>query len=204
MIGMLSYPFDCFFISLFLTISSVVKNLNFYFEFDNIEAKLTTTPTDMKPSFAIFLRTILLLIGIGMLLIAVRFPLLEGRAKNLDLISVYADPFILYGYACLIPFFLGLYKVFQLLGYLGNNQAYSVPSIAALKTIRHCAIVLAFALLLAGMFIRLFHHKDDDPAGFLAICMLAILLAGVVAVVAARFQKKLQKGVGTNAKRSNQ
>jgi hypothetical protein len=38
-----------------------------------------------------------------------RLPLLEGRAKDLDLFSIYADPFIWYGYITAIPFFMALY-----------------------------------------------------------------------------------------------
>ena len=52
----------------------------------------------MKKSSTIFLQVVIVLIGIVALAIMTRFPLTEGRAVNLDLFSIYSDPFIIYGY----------------------------------------------------------------------------------------------------------
>ena len=62
----------------------------------------------MKKSSTIFLQGVVVLIGIVALAILIRFPSTEGRAKNLDLFRIYSDPFILYGYAASIPFFIAL------------------------------------------------------------------------------------------------
>jgi hypothetical protein len=46
----------------------------------------------------------------------------------------------------------------------------------------------------------IFHNKDDDPAGFLAMCMVTTFVSVVVATAAAVFEKKiLQKGVDINS-----
>lgn len=136
-----------------------------------------------------------MLIGIVALAILIRLPLIEGRATNLDLFSIYFDPFILYGYAASIAFFVALYKVFKLLGYIGQNKAFSSNSVKTLKGIKYCAFVLSILIALAGLYIRLFHDKEDDPAGFLTICIATTFVSTVVATAAAIFEKLLQNAI---------
>ncbi len=149
----------------------------------------------MKRISVTFLQAVLVLIGIVALAILIRFPLTEGRAANLDLFSIYADPFILYGYATSIAFFVALYKAFRLLGYIGQNKVFSSNSVKALKSIKYCAIVISVLIVAAGLYIRVFHNKEDDPAGFLAICIVTTFVAVVVATAAAIFEKILQNAI---------
>src|SRR6185503_19493867 len=95
----------------------------------------------MKKSSTIFLQIVIVLIGIVALAIMIRLPLTEGRAVNLDLFSIYSDPFIIYGYLASIPFFVALYQAFKLLGYIGQNKVFSLNSVKALRAIRYCAII---------------------------------------------------------------
>ena len=136
-----------------------------------------------------------MLIGMVALAILIRFPLTEGRATNLDLFSIYSDPFILYGYAASIAFFVGLYNAFKLLGYIGQNKVFSSNSVRALKNIKYCAVILSILIVLAGLYIKIFHDKDDDPAGFLAMCIVTTFASIVVATAAAIFEKILQNAV---------
>ncbi len=149
----------------------------------------------MKRVSTLFLQAVIVLIGIVALAILIRFPLTEGRAVNLDLFSIYADPFILYGYAASIVFFVGLYKAFRLMGYIGQNKVFSSSAVAALKSIKYCAIVLSILIVIAGLYIKIAHHKDDDPAGFLAICIVTTFASIVVATGAAIFEKILQNAL---------
>ena len=126
----------------------------------------------MKRISTAFLQTVIVLIGIVALIILIWFPLTEGRATHLDLFSTYADPFILYGYGASMAFFVALYNAFRLLGYIGQNKVFSTNSVKNLKNIKHCAILLSILIVVAGLFIRLTHNTEDDPAGFLAICMV--------------------------------
>jgi hypothetical protein len=125
----------------------------------------------------------------------VRFPLTEGRAVHLDLFSIYSDPFIIYGYAASIAFFVALYQAFKLLGYIGQNKVFSLHSVKALRTIKYCAIVLGIFIVLAGLYIRIFHATDDDPAGFMAMCIVTTFISIVIATAAAVFEKLLQNAV---------
>ena len=149
----------------------------------------------MKRSSIIFLQTVIVLIGIVALVILIRFPLTEGRAANLDLFRIYFDPFILYGYAASIAFFIGLYQAFKLLGYIGQNKVSSSKSVRTLKSIKYCAIALSILIVTAGLYIRISHNKEDDPAGFLAICIVTTFVGIVVATAAAKYEKSLQNGI---------
>ena len=149
----------------------------------------------MKRVSIIFLQAVVVLIGIVALAILIIVPTKEGRAENLDLFSIYADPLILYGYAASIAFFIALYKAFKLLGYIGQNRVFSADSVGALKSIKRCAIVLGVLIVLAGVYIRIFHHEDDDPAGFIAMCIMTTFAAIVVATAAAIFEKILQNAI---------
>lgn len=149
----------------------------------------------MKRISTIFLQAVIVLMGIVILAILIRTPLTEGRASNLDLLGIYSDPFILYGYAASIAFFVALYKAFKLLGYIGQNKIFSTNSVKALKSIKYCAIIFSILIVIAGLYIRLFHGKEDDPVGFLAICILTTFVSIVVASAAAIFEKILQNAI---------
>ena len=146
----------------------------------------------MKKGSIFFLRVVIVLIGIVALFIMIRFPLTEGRAINLDLFSIYSDPFIIYGYLASIPFFVALYQAFKLLGYIGQNKIFSLNSVKALRTIKYCAIVLSILIAIAGLYIRIFHAEVDDPAGFLAVAIVTIFISIVIATVADVFEIILQ------------
>ena len=149
----------------------------------------------MKRGSTIFLQIVIVALGIVTLAIMIRFPLTEGRAANLDLFSIYADPLLAYGYLASIAFFVALYQAFKLLGYIGQNKVFSLNSVKALRTIKYCAIVLSASIIMAGLYIRIFHAEDDDPAGFLAICIVTTFVSIVIATAAAVFEKTLQSAV---------
>lgn len=149
----------------------------------------------MKKISTLFLQAVIVLIGIVVLAILIRFPLTEGRAENLDLFSIYSDPFILYGYAASIAFFVALYKAFKLLGYIGQNKVFSSNSVGALKSIKYCAIVLSILIVMAGLYIKISHNEEEDPAGFLAICLVTTFASIIVATAAAIFEKILQNAI---------
>ena len=94
-----------------------------------------------------------------------------------------------------MAFFVALYNAFRLLGYIGQNKVFSTNSVKTLKNIKHCAILLSILIVVAGLFIRLTHNPEDDPAGFLAICMATTFVAIVVATAVAVFEKLLQNAI---------
>ena len=148
----------------------------------------------MKKGSTLFLKVVILLIGIGALIGMLWFPQTEGRATNLDLISIYTDPFIVYIYIASIPFFVGLYQAFKLLNFIDANKAFSQGAVNTLKNMKFASLSLIGFIALAEFYIRFFAH-DDDPAGPTALGILASFAAAVIATAAAVFQKLLQNAV---------
>src|SRR5215217_1170473 len=149
---------------------------------------------ELKRGSTLFLKVVIFLIAIGALIAMIRFPQLEGRAKNLDLISIYADPFIIYGYIASIPFFVGLYQAFKLLNFIDANQAFSQGAVNTLKNMKLASLSLIGFIVLGLLYIRFFAH-GDDPAGPTALGILASFAAAIIATAAAVFQKLLQNAV---------
>lgn len=148
----------------------------------------------MKKVSTLFLRFVICLIAIGVLTWLVWFPQLEGRATNLDLISIYKDPFIIYTYIGSIPFFVALYQAFMLLGYVDSNQVFSLSSVNAVKNIKYCAIAFSGFIVLGILYIRLF-IKGEDSAGVTSLSIFIIFASIVIATLFAVFQKLLQNAV---------
>ena len=148
----------------------------------------------MKKSSTIFLQVVIVLIGIGALALMLRFPLTEGRAVNLDLFSIYADPFIVYMYLASIAFFVALYQAFKLLGLIGQNKVFSLNSVKALRNIKYCAIILSASIVMAMLYIMM-SHGDDDAAGAIAMGIVATFISVVIATAAAVFERTLQNAV---------
>lgn len=149
----------------------------------------------MKKTSIRFLQFVIILIGLVALFLLIKLPLTEGRAVNLDLLHIYTDPFILYGYAISICFFVALYYGFRFIGIIGQNKLFSAEAVQALKRIKYCAILFCIFIVMAGIYIRLFHSKEDDPAGFIALCLLITFLSAVVATAVAVFEKNLQNAI---------
>ena len=149
----------------------------------------------MKRISTIFLQAVIVLIGFVALSILIRFPLTEGRARNLDLFSIYSDPFILYGYAASIVFFVALYKAFNILGYIRQNKLFSQNAVRTLRSIKYCIILFIILIAIAGLYIKIFHNKQDDPAGFLALCIVITFISSAVATSVAVLEKVLQNAV---------
>ena len=146
----------------------------------------------MKRISTIFLQAVVILIGIVTLAIMIRFPMTEGRAANLDLLHIYADPFIIYGYLASIAFFVALYQAFKLLGLIGQDKVFSLDSVKALRTIKYCAIILGILIMMAALYIRISFafagDEGDDPAGFLAMAIITTFISIVVAAAGGVFE----------------
>ena len=148
----------------------------------------------MKKGSTLFLKFVICLIAIGVLIWLIWFPQLEGRATNLDLISIYKDPLIIYTYIGSIPFFVGLYQALKLLGYIDSNNVFSQLSVNAMGKIKYCAIAFSGFIMLGILYIRLF-IQGEDPAGVTGLGIITIFASIVIATTAAVFQSLLQNAV---------
>lgn len=148
----------------------------------------------MKRGSTLFLRGIILLLGVVVLVSLIRFPMTEGRAVNLDLVQIYADPLIIYTYIGSIAFFVGLYQAFKLLQLIDMNKAFTSEAVGRLRNIKWVSVVLIGFIQSELLYIRFFAH-GDDPTGPIMLGMMVSLAIGAIATAAGIFQKLCQNAV---------
>ena len=151
----------------------------------------------MKKSSTIFLRVVIVALGIGVLALMLWEPHLEGRNVNATLFEIYfKDPFLAYVYLGSIPFFVGLYQAFKILGYVGQNKTFSQVTVNALRTIKYCALITAGAIIAADAFLMIAARSNgEDAAGAVMLGLIATFASIVVATAAAVFERVLQNAV---------
>ena len=150
----------------------------------------------MKRGATLFLRGIIVLIGIGALAVMIWEPRIEGRNANADWVRIYFhDPFLAYAYIGTIPFFVALYQAFKLLEYIGQNKVFSQISVSALRTIKYCALVMIGFIFGGEAYIVILMRGKDDIAGGVAMGVVATFLSIIIATVAGVFERLLQNAV---------
>ena len=149
----------------------------------------------MKKSLAIFLQSLTVLIGIGVLVFMLVEPLFEGRNTNATLFQVYLnDAFLACAYIASISFFVAIYQAFKLFGYMGENKTFSVKSVKALAAIKYSAMSLIISLLAGEAYLFIVQRKvEDDIAGGVAMGLMLIFVFSIVALMASRFEKRFAK-----------
>ena len=147
----------------------------------------------MKRASTIFLQVVIVLFGIGILAWLLWEPHVEGVNAHATFFAVYFDPFIAYAYVGSIPFFVGLYQAFKLLGYIRRNEIFSQRSVRALRTIKYCALAIIGFVAVSVIFM-IGGDRDDRPGGtFMRI--LITFPSIVVATAAAVSERILQNAV---------
>ena len=150
------------------------------------------SPQLMKGGSTVFLRIVIVLVGIGVLAAIVRFPQTEGRAAHASLVEVYLDPGVAYGYTASIPFFVALYQAFRVLSYAARNEAFSERSLRAMRTIKNCAMLLIGFGVVGVVYLSVAMRGQDDIAGGVALGVFTTFGSIVVAAAAAVFERLLQ------------
>jgi hypothetical protein len=148
----------------------------------------------MNRAASLFLRAVLVLIGIGALALLLWEPHLEGRNAHATLFAIYfKDPFLAFVYFGSIPFFAGLYQAFKVLGYAGRNKEFSPSAVRSVRTIKYCAIALVGFVAIAEAIIMF--GNSDDRAGGVFMGVLIFFAAIVVATATAILERALQNAV---------
>jgi hypothetical protein len=148
----------------------------------------------LKQGSTLFLKIVISLIGIVTLAGMIWFPRLEGRAANLDLISIYKDPLIIYAYIASIPFFVALYQAWKLLDYVDQNKVFSPLAVRAVRIIKYCALAIPVLIIVGEAFV-IFSANGDDVAGPVALGIYATFASIVIATAVAVFERVLQNAV---------
>jgi hypothetical protein len=148
----------------------------------------------MKLGATLFLRALLVLFGIGALAFLLLEPHVEGRNAHATLFEIYfKDPFLAFAYVGSIPFFVGLYQAFKVLGFAGRNQEISPPAVKSVRTIKYCAIAL-IGFVATGIVIIILSDSDDH-AGGVVMGLVMFFAAIVVATTTAVLERTLQNAV---------
>ena len=148
----------------------------------------------MKSGATLFLRAVVLLIGIGAVALLLWEPHIEGRNAHATVFEIYFnDPFLAYAYVASIPFFVGLYHAFKVLGFAGRNNEFSLSTVKSVRTIKNCAIALFGFVVGAEIFIM--SNDSDDRAGGVFIGILIAFASIVVATAMTILERALQRAV---------
>lgn len=111
------------------------------------------------------LRAVVVLVGAAVLAFMLWEPHLEGRNARATLFEIYFnDPFLAYAYLASTPFFTALYHAFKVLGYVGQDKAFSPAAVKGLRTIKFCALSLIGFVALGELFIVM-GDSDDRAVG---------------------------------------
>ncbi len=155
----------------------------------------------MKKISTMFLQLVIVLIGIGTLAFLLWEPHIEGRNVDATLFEIYfKDPFLACAYIVSTLYFVALYKIFKVLGYVRQNKTFSPTTIKALRTIKYCAISLAGFIVVAVAYLSIALRGKDDIAGGVAMGLFLICVCVVIATTAAMFQRKLQNAADLTSK----
>ena len=148
----------------------------------------------MKFGATVFLRAVLVLLGIGVLVFLIWEPQAEGVNAHATLVEIYfKDPFIAYLYLASVPFFVGLYHALKVLAYAGRNKEFTPPAVRSVRTIKYCAMALIGFVIGAELFI--FAHESDDRAGGVMMGAFIAFVAIVVATAMAVLERVLQNAL---------
>ena len=150
----------------------------------------------MKRGSILFLRAVILLVGVAVLAGLLLFPQGEGRNANADQFTIYfRDPFLAYVYLGSLPFFFGLSQGFKLLGYVDRGEAFSPDGVEALRRIKYCALAVIAFIVGAEAYIILGPNDGDDRAGGVAMGVFTGFPCLVAAAAAAVLERVLQSAV---------
>ena len=139
-----------------------------------------------------------MLIGIGALTFLLWEPHLEGRNAHATLFAIYfEDPFLAYAYIGSLPFFVGLYQAFRVLGYAGRGEESSPSVVRSLRTIRYCAMAVIGFVAVGEVFILL--GESDDRAGGVFMGILITVVSAAVATAVAVVERACQRAVDTKS-----
>lgn len=150
----------------------------------------------------VFLQAVIVLIGVSALAFMLFEPHVEGRNAHASFFQVYFnDPFLASVYIGSIPFFVALFQVFKLLGYIGQNKVFSQVAVNTLKTIKYCAFITAGVIVAAIVYLRVASfNNNEDPAGVIMLGVIATFASIVAGAAVAVFQKTLQSAVNIKTK----
>jgi hypothetical protein len=107
-------------------------------------------------------------------------------------------PLLIGLYIPAVPFYYALYQAMKLLQYIDKNKAFSELSVAALRSIKVCALLIC-GLFLAGSPYNYYLAERDDAPGVLLFALIIVFASFTIATFAGLLQKLMQNGLDLKA-----
>ncbi len=154
----------------------------------------------MKRGSTIFLRGVVVFIGIAVLALCIfglpRFAVwfTQDAAAMTPIGSSLYYPILIWLYAPAIPFFWALYQTLKLLGYIDRKAAFSILSVKALRKIQYCATAMSILYALGMPFVY-FSAKVEDAPGLVLVGAAFACSPMVIATFAAVLQRLLKEAI---------
>lgn len=97
-------------------------------------------------------------------------------------------------YLSTIPFYIGIYKGWQLLDAIDRGTAFSLASVKALQIISRCAGIISLIYIVCLPFFYIWVQKEDAP-GLMIICTFFIVMSAIISVAVGILQRLLAEAV---------
>lgn len=154
----------------------------------------------MNQNVTAFSRLVVYLMALGA--IAVCVILLPELARE-SLVEDPANPLVTYlflagSYALFVPFFVAIYQLYKLLGYIDTDQAFSSESVKALQNIKICANIFSGMIVLGavvGLVVARMADPTEDVTPIVTLGFIFTLTSSVIATLAAIIQRLLQDAI---------
>jgi len=147
----------------------------------------------MKSGSALLAQIVVVLLGLATLGLLLWEPHLEGRNARATTFAIYFhDPFLAYVYIGSIPFFVALQRAFTLFGEVRRSGSFSSATVAALRSIQRCALIVLGFVAGGVVFIIAGGDGEDRPAGIFMSALVALIVGGI-ATAAALFARRLHR-----------
>ncbi len=154
----------------------------------------------MNQGITTFSRLVVYLMALGAVAVCViMLPELAREAIVEDPGSrVGAYLFLAGAYALFVPFFIALSQLLKLLRYIDASQAFSQLSVDALQSIKNCANVFSFMIVLgvtAAIMVARIADPTEDITPLVALGGILTFTSSVIATLAAVLQRLLQDAI---------
>lgn len=135
----------------------------------------------IKRGSTLFLRTSVSVIGLGVLALCVYLlPLMWIHAYNEWPQHGYAVRSVVAAmYLSAIPFYIGIYNGWRVLGAIDKGQAFSLQPVKALKVVAICAATISLIYMLSLPFFYIWADNTDAPG----LMMIGLFLAGMPLII---------------------
>lgn len=149
----------------------------------------------MKKATTLFLKIAVFSMGLPVLVICIFLvpDMANFAAKLYPNIALMKYLIFIVMYGAAIHFYFALYQTFNLLRYIDKNQSFSQLSVAALKNIKCCAIIISSLYALGLPLFHLIAKKVDPPIVLMGLIIIFASLG--IAVFAAVLQRILREAI---------